>query len=132
MRVKLVGLLAVMVTTLATSTAWAFLAPAPESFTLSAPGTVSKGVIIKPILKNRRVLGLVVFKQPRHKVVGTVPLGSFAGHPSIHWNLKVRGKLLGSGSYLISVRVFAKGKPTNRPAPPARKLTISGQHVRVG
>jgi hypothetical protein len=46
--------------------------------------------------------------------------------------LKVDGKLLGSGSYVISLRVFANGKPTNMTPPPARKLTISGQNVHVG
>jgi len=74
----------------------------------------------------------VVFKQRQHTLVGTVPLGSFSGRPSIHWNLKVRGKILGSGSYVISLRVFANGRPADIPAPPPRKLTISGQHVRVG
>ena len=131
MRVKLVGLLAVLAIMLVSSTAWAVEA-APASFTLSARGTVSKGVTIKPVLKKPRVIGLVVFRQPKHTEVGTVPLGSFSGRPSIHWNLKVHGKLLGSGSYVISLRVFAYGKPTNTPAPRPRKLTISDQHVRVG
>jgi hypothetical protein len=85
------------------------------------------------VLKGRRALGLVVFRRPEHTEVGTVPLGTFAaGRPSIHWDLKVDGKLLGSGSYVISLRVFAKGKPTNRPGPSPRGLTISGQHVQVG
>jgi hypothetical protein len=131
MRIKLVGFLAVLAVVLTTSTAWAVQA-APASFTLSARGLVSHGVTVKPVLKKPRVIGLVVFKQPNHKEVGTVPLGSFSGRPSIHWNLKVHGKLLASGSYLISVRVFANGKPTTIPAPRPRKLTISGEHVRVG
>jgi hypothetical protein len=131
MRVKLVGFLVVLAIMLVSSTAWAVEA-APASFTLSARGTVSQGVTIKPVLKKPRVIGLVVFRQPKHTEVGTVPLGSFSGRPSIHWNLKVHGKLLGSGAYVISLRVFANGKPTNTPAPRPRKLTISGHHVRVG
>lgn len=131
MRFKLVGFLAMLAVLLVTSTAWAVEA-APASFTLSARGPVSHGVTIKPVLKKPRDLGVVVFRQPTHTEVGTVSLGAFSGHPSIHWNLQVRGKLLGSGSYLISVRVFANGKPTKIPAPRPRKLTISGQHVSVG
>jgi hypothetical protein len=131
MRIKLVGFLAMLATMLISSTAWALQA-APASFTLSARGLVSQGVTVKPVLKKPRVIGLVVFRQPKHTEVGTVLLGSFSDHPSIHWNLKVHGKLLTSGSYSISLRVFANGKPATIPAPRPRKLTISGQHVRVG
>jgi hypothetical protein len=132
MRVKLVGLLAVLATMFVTTTALGAGVPAPSSFTLSAPGTVRQGVTIKPVMKKRRDIGLVVFKGPKRTEVGTVVLGTFsAGRPTIHWNLKVHGKLLGSGSYLISLQVFANGKPTNTLAPPPRKLTIAGQHVRT-
>jgi hypothetical protein len=44
----------------------------------------------------------------------------------------VHGRLLGSGSYVVSLRVFANGKPTNVPAPHPRKLTIYGSSVKVG
>lgn len=131
MRGKLVGFLAVFAILLGSTTAaWGFEA-APASFTLKARGLVSQGVTVKPVLKKRRDIGLVVFKQPTHREVGTVSLGTFSGRPSIHWNLKVKGRLLGSGSYVISLRVFANGKPTSTPAPRPRKLTISGRHVRV-
>jgi hypothetical protein len=130
MRVKLVGFLAVLAAMLASSTAWA-VQGGPASFTLAARGPVNQGVTVKPVLKKPRVIGLVVFRLPKHTEVGTVPLGSFSGRPSIHWNLKVHGKLLTSGSYSISLRVFANGKPTNIPGPRPRKLTITGQHVRV-
>ena len=132
MRIKLVGFLAVLATMLVSSTAWASGEGAPASFTLSARGVVSQGVTVKPVLKKPRVIGLVVFRQPKHTEVGTVSLGSFSGRPSIHWNLKVHGKLLTSGSYSISLRVFANGKPTTIPAPRPKKLTISGQYVKVG
>ena len=131
MGVKRVVLLAALAMMLTASTAWAAEAT-PSSFTLSARGTVSQGVTVKPVMKKRRSIGLVVFSQPRHTEVGTVPLGTRSGRPSIHWNLKVDGKVLGSGSYVISLRVFANGKPTNMTPPPARKLTISGQYVHVG
>jgi hypothetical protein len=131
MRRKLVGLFALLATMIVSSTAWALQA-APASFTLSAHGTVSHGVTVKPVLKARRTIGLVVFRQPKHTELGTVSLGTFSGHPAIHWNLKVHGTILGPGSYVISLRVFANGMPTNLPGPHPRKLTISGQHVRVG
>lgn len=130
MGVKRVGFLAALAMMLAAPTASAF-EPTPASFTLSAHGTVSQGVTVKPVMKKRRTIGLVIFTQPKRTEMGTVLLGTFSGRPSIHWNLKVHGKLLGSGSYLVSLRVFAHGKPTNAPPPPPRKLTISGQHVRV-
>jgi hypothetical protein len=131
MRNKVAGFLALLGTLLVASTAWAIEA-GPASFTLSARGAVSQGVTVKPVLKQRRTLGLVVFRQPKHTEVGTVVLGAFSGHPSIHWNLKVHGVLLDSGSYVISLRVFANGKPADIPGPHPRKLTITGQHVRVG
>jgi hypothetical protein len=83
MRIKLVGLLAGVATMLVSSTAWALQA-APASFTLSARGAVSQGVTVKPVLKKRRTIGLVVFRQPGHTKVGTVSLGTFSDHPSIH------------------------------------------------
>ena len=130
MGAKRVGFLAALWILLASSTAWAAEAT-PASFTLSARGTLSQGVTVKPVMKKQRSIGLVVFTQPKHTEVGTVLLGTFSGRPSIHWNLKVHGRILGSGSYVISLRVFANGKPTHKPAPTPRKLTISGQHVRV-
>jgi hypothetical protein len=131
MGVKRVVLLAAVGLMVTASTAWGAEAT-PSSFTLSARGAVSQGVTVKPVMKKRRTIGLVVFTQAKHTEVGTVPLGTRSGRPSIHWNLKVDGKLLGSGSYVISLRVFANGKPANMTPPPARKLTISGQNVHVG
>ncbi len=130
MGVKRIGFLAALALMVSTSAASAYQG-LPSSFTLSAAGTVSHGVTVKPVMKKRRSIGLVVFSQPKHIEIGTVPLGTHSGHPSIHWNLKVHGKVLGSGSYVISLRVFASGKPTKIPPPPSRKLTISGQYVRV-
>ncbi len=130
MRIKLVGTLVVLATVLFGSAAWAHQ-PAPSSFTLTARGSVSQGVTVKPVLRKRREIGLVIFKRPTHAEIGTVLLGTFAGRPSIHWNLKVHGKLLGPGSYRIGMRVFAHGKPTRTPAPRPQYLTISGGHVRV-
>jgi hypothetical protein len=130
MRISLVATIAVVVSLLGAAASWAHQ-PAPSSFTLVARGKVSQGVTVKPVLKKRRLIGLVVFKKPRHREVGTVLLGTFSGDPSIHWNLKVGGKRLSSGSYQIDLRVFANGKPAHIPGPRPRQLSISGQHVRV-
>jgi hypothetical protein len=131
MRIRLIAIIAVLVSVLGASASWAHHQPAPSSFTLAARGKVSQGVTVEPVLKKRRVIGLVVLKQPKLREVGTVLLGTFSGQPSIHWNLKVDGKRLSSGSYQIDLRVFANGKPTHIPGPRPRQLTISGQHVHV-
>ena len=131
MRISLVATIAVLASLLGASASWAHHQPAPSSFTLAARGQVSQGVTFRPVLKRRRLIGLVVFKQPRRREVGTVLLGTFSGDPSIHWNLKVDGKRLSSGSYQIDLRVFADGKPTHIPGPRPGRLTISGQHVHV-
>jgi hypothetical protein len=131
MRVKLVGIIVALASLVACTSSWGATQPAPSSFTLSAKGSVSQGVTVKPVMKKQREIGLVVFKQSHHTKVGTVLLGTFSGHPSIHWNLKVRGKTLSPGSYEIDLRVFANGKPTTIPGPPPRHLTISGSHVSV-
>ena len=131
MRISLVATIAVLVSLLGASASWAHHQPAPSSFTLAARGKVSQGVTVRPVLKKRRLIGLVVFKQPRHREIGTVVLGAFSGDPSIHWNLTVDGKRLGSGSYQIDLRVFANGRPTHIPGPRPRQLTISGRHVHV-
>jgi hypothetical protein len=131
MRIKLVAFITVLASMFAASASWAHHQPAPASFTLTARGKVSQGVTVKPVLKKTRQIGLIVFKQPKHQEVGTVLLGTFSGHPSIHWNLKVHGRLLRSGSYQIALRVFANGKPTHIPGPRPRQLTISRQHVHA-
>jgi len=131
MRVKIVGLVVALASLAICANSWGATQPAPSSFTLSAQGSVSQGVTVKPVMKKQRVIGLVVFKQPRHAEVGTVLLGTFSGHPSIHWNLKVFGETLPSGSYEVDLRVFANGKPTNIPGPAPSDLTISGDRVTV-
>jgi hypothetical protein len=130
MKVKIVGFVAVLASLVFCAGSWA-TQPAPSSFTLAAGGKVSQGVTVKPIMKKQRVIGVVVFKQPKHTQVGTVLLGTFSGHPSIHWNLKIGGKTLGSGTYEIYLRVFKNGKPSNIPGPSPRHLVISGHNVHT-
>jgi hypothetical protein len=131
MKIKMVGFVAVFASLVVCSGSWGATPPAPSSFTLSARGKVSQGVTVKPVMKKQRVIGLVVFKQPNHTQVGTVLLGTFSGHPSIHWNLKVGSKTLGTGKYEVDLRVFKNGKPSNIPGPPPTHLVISGSKVHV-
>jgi hypothetical protein len=131
MRIRIVGFaVVVMVSLWASSPSWAHQ-PAPSSFTLVAAGRVGQGVTVKTVLKQRRRIGLVVIRRRHHTEVGDVPLGTFSGRQSIHWNLKVDGARLSSGSYTVELRVFAHGEPTSIPGPPPERLVISGQHVRV-
>ena len=132
MKIKIVGFVAVLASLVVCAGSWGATPPAPSSFTLSARGKVSQGVTVKPVMKKQRVIGLVVFKQPKHTEVGTVLLGTFSGHPSIHWNLKVHSKTLGAGTYEISLRVFKNGKPSNIPGPPPTHIVISGSSVHIG
>ncbi|MBV9820318.1 MAG: hypothetical protein JOZ07_18455 [Solirubrobacterales bacterium] len=132
MRVKIAALVVALASLLAcTATAWGATPPAPSSFTLSAKGKVSQGVTVKPVMKKQRTIGLVVFKVRGHTRVGTVLLGTFSGHPSIHWNLKVNGTTLASGAYEIDLRVFVGGKPSSIPGPKPSDIVISGQSIRV-
>ncbi len=131
MRVKIGGFVAVLVSLVVCTGSWASTQPAPSSFTLSARGKVSQGVTVKPVMKKQRVIGLIVFRKSHHTRVGTVLLGTFSGHPSIHWNLKVNGKTLSTGTYEIDLRVFAHGKPSTIPGPPPRHLVITGNKVHV-
>jgi hypothetical protein len=129
-RIKIVGVAVVLASVLASAASWA-AQPAPLSWTLSVQGNVRQGAIVSPILKKQREIGLVVFKQPDHAEVGSVPLGTFSDDPSIPWNLKVGSKVLGSGSYQVDLVVFANGRPTNTLGPPPHYLKISGRHVVV-
>jgi hypothetical protein len=60
------------------------------------------GLLVQRIVGRHRVLGHRAFKLRK---VGRVPLGKFKrGHLHTHWNLKVNGKRLRPGRYLVTVR----------------------------
>jgi YVTN family beta-propeller protein len=107
--------------------------PAPSAWTLTAAGPIGKGASVRPVLKKARLIGLVVFRLPKHTLVGVVPLGRHSGSKQrIPWNLKVNGKTLKSGSYEVELRVFtAAGKPAQLPGPNAERLVIKNGRVRV-
>jgi YVTN family beta-propeller protein len=112
------------------------VAPAPSAWKLTVAGPVSKGALVRPVLKKQRLIGLVVFRVSGHKhaLVGFVPLGRHSGSKQrIPWNLKVNGKLLGNGTYEVDLKVFtAAGRPVNLPGPSPERLVISHGRARVG
>jgi hypothetical protein len=64
------------------------------------------GLFVQRIAGRHRVLGRRAFKL---RTVGRVPLGSFKrGHLRTHWNLKVSGKRLRPGRYLVTVRAVTR------------------------
>ena len=131
MRIRLIGFLAALATMLAVWTAWAIQA-APSFHTLGPrdcePRRHSQTGIKEEADNWSRGVPTAEPHRGGYRVTGHI----LPGRPLIHWNLKVHGKVLASGSYVISLRVFKNGQPTNVPAPHPRKLTISGRHVQVG
>ena len=64
------------------------------------------GILVQKILRQRTVNGVIVRKL---KTIGKVPLGNHKrGRNSIRWNLKVNGRKLSRGKYLITLRAFDK------------------------
>jgi hypothetical protein len=110
-------------------------APSPKFFGLRANGTESNGATVTVDLRKPRVLALLVQVKRRHRPVtmGLVHLGTrTAGRSRIHWNLRVKGRLLPAGSYEVSLHALT-GKLLSVPADPGvRTLVVSPDgHVRV-
>jgi hypothetical protein len=60
------------------------------------------GLLVQRIVGRQRLFGHVVRKL---KTVGRVPLGKFSrGKHSVHWNLRVDGRRLRRGTYLVTPR----------------------------
>jgi hypothetical protein len=78
--------------------------------------------LIRARLRQRHTVGITVDRVTRHglKRVGRVPLGTHRrGNLRLHWNLRVHGKRLHAGRYLITLRALdRKGNVlgTTRPA----------------
>jgi hypothetical protein len=78
------------------------------SFQLLAASGV--GILVQRIVGHDRLLGRVV---PTLKTVGRVPLGKFKrGRHHVSWNLRVNGRRLQRGSYLVTPRLVAHGVVT--------------------
>jgi hypothetical protein len=105
----------------------------PAAWTLTAAGPISAGAIVHPVLKRPRLIGLAVERLPKRTLVGFVPLGRHRGsEQNIHWNLKVRGRSLGDGSYEVELRVFTvAGRPASIPGPPPERLAIRRGRAHV-
>jgi hypothetical protein len=62
------------------------------------------GILVQRIVGHHRLLGRVV---PTLKTVGRVPFGRFKrGKHHVHWNLRVNGRKLRRGTYLITPRLL--------------------------
>jgi hypothetical protein len=92
----------------------------PKTFSLIAHGTVARGATVETDLSDGHYLGLFVRRQLSPTVthpVGLVDLGYHdAGSHRLAWNLKVAGKRLAAGSYLVPLEVFTPhGYPSGIP-----------------
>jgi len=108
----------------------------PHHFALKVSRLEKHGATITAQLKKPKVLVLLV-QTVRHRrsiIVGTVPFGSHpAGISHIHWNLHVNGKLLGKGTYQISLRAVI-ASILSPPTPPGEiTLTVKPNgHINIG
>jgi hypothetical protein len=65
-----------------------------------------KGILVQRIVGRQRILGR---REYRLRTVGRVPLGRFTnGHHRVHWNLRVNGKRLRRGRYLVTLRALSR------------------------
>jgi hypothetical protein len=114
-------------------------AAGPRGFSLSVTGKTRDGATVTPTLAKPLHIGLLVediTALPWH-AVGMVRLGEQrAGTYPLHWNLKVDGKPLPAGNYLVFEEVLSsQNLPTG--VPPCQDealLTLSSSghnHVRM-
>jgi WD40-like Beta Propeller Repeat len=74
------------------------------SFSFQLQSSTGIGILVQRIVGHHRLLGRVV---PTLKPVGRVPFGRFKrGRHHVHWNLRVNGRRLRRGSYLITPRLL--------------------------
>jgi hypothetical protein len=108
----------------------------PHHFALTVSGLENHGATITAQLKKPKALELLVERKHKRQliIVGLVPLGSHpAGTSKIHWNLKVRGKLLGKGTYEISLHSVIGSILSPNTPPGVITLTVNAnRHVRAG
>lgn len=64
------------------------------------------GILVQRIVGHHRILGRREYKL---RPVGRVPLGFFKkGHHRLHWNLRVNGRRLHRGRYLVTLRAVTR------------------------
>jgi hypothetical protein len=89
------------------------------SFLLS--GSSSVGILVQRIVGHHKLFGHIV---PTLKIVGRVPLGKFMrGRHKVHWNLRVNGRRLRKGTYLVTPRLVSRSGVVHELGKP-RKLRI--------
>jgi hypothetical protein len=65
-----------------------------------------KGILVQRIVGRQRILGR---REYRLRTVGRVPLGRFTnGHHRVHWDLRVNGRRLRRGRYLVTLRALSR------------------------
>ena len=108
----------------------------PHHFALSVRGVERHGATITAVLHKPRTLTLLVqaVRNGRQIIDGLVPLGSHpAGTSKIHWNLRVNGRLLGKGTYKVSLHSVTGDVLS--PATPPGEITLTvkaNRRVHVG
>jgi hypothetical protein len=76
------------------------------SFSLLQPSNV--GILVQRVVGHHKLFGRTV---PTLMHVGRVPLGAFRSGPrNVHWNLRVNGKRLPPGTYLVTVRALTSAE----------------------
>lgn len=64
------------------------------------------GILVQRIVGRQRILGR---REYRLRTVGRVPLGRFTnGHHRVHWDLRVNGRRLRRGRYLVTLRALSR------------------------
>jgi hypothetical protein len=64
-----------------------------------------KGILVQRIVGRQRILGR---REYRLRMVGRVPLGQFSnGRHRVHWDLRVNGRRLRRGRYLVTLRALS-------------------------
>ena len=120
----LVGLVTVALSAAFSSPAVAYfhgakgMAEGPASFSLGVTGTVKGGATVSTTLALPIHIGL--FVETKSDGIGLVPLGAYtAGTHQIHWDLRVNGKQLATGTYAVFLEIFdAHNRPSG--VPPSR------------
>ena len=114
------GNVSVRVASVLLATTVRFTGPNPVvQFQLAKPSGV--GILVQRIVGRHRLLGHVV---PSLKKVGRVPFGRFRrGSHSVRWNLRVNGRPLPRGAYLVTPRALT-GQGVVSELGTSRHLTI--------
>jgi hypothetical protein len=99
----------------------------PHQFSLGVHGTERNGATITVVLRKPRALVLLVRGARHHHpmIIGLVALGNHpAGTSRIHWDVRVGGRLLGAGTYEVSLHSIANNVLSPDTPPGETTLTV--------